>query len=72
MPHCASCNLDLIESDRRNVPSYINCCSRCWSKVPIPERLKLDIAYRDRSPGGVLNELADVLIRTIELQQQGD
>ena len=69
---CLSCCADLSPSARRRVPTFIECCYRCWNKVPIADRLRLSIAVRDRTAGGVLNELADVLTRTIQLQQTGE
>ena len=68
--NCMSCNHELEPGTRKNVPALIDCCSHCWGKIPIVDRLRLAIAVRDRSPGGVLNELTELLMRTIEAHQE--
>lgn len=69
---CQSCGYDLETGSKKGVPSSVPCCMYCWRKVPIGERLRIGIACIDRSPGGVLNELTDVLARTIEFQQKAE
>ena len=69
MPNtCNSCGYEIDGNSRKGVPSFIDCCKRCWSHVSVADRLKLSIACRDRSPGGVFGELTEVLINTIDSQ----
>jgi hypothetical protein len=68
---CLSCNHELEPPNRKNVPMFVDCCGHCWRQIPIVDRLRLSIEFRDRTPGGYLNELADLLNRMIiELQKQ--
>lgn len=69
---CLSCGHELTDDSRKNVPSSVECCRHCWQKVSIADRLRISLATRDRCPGGVLSELADVLTRTVEFQQRND
>lgn len=62
---CMSCGRDLTPGERKGVPFEVDCCRRCWRHVPVVERLKLVVSVRDRSPGGFLNELAELVIRAI-------
>jgi len=63
LPTCISCGCEITEYRRGCVPCNADCCQRCWSRMPIAERLRIGISLRDRAPGGFLNELAQALSR---------
>jgi hypothetical protein len=63
---CVSCGRRITAWYRWGVPTTIDCCRRCWARVPVAERIKIQMAIRDRQPGGVLAELADIVARSIE------
>lgn len=65
-PECWSCGRTVTPYHRDGVPSGVDCCFRCWSKVSVAERLKIVVAIRDREPGGFLSELAELVMRSIE------
>jgi hypothetical protein len=69
---CMSCCLDLCTGARRGVPISIECCSHCWRKVPVTDRLKLFIAVRDRLPGGVMAETASAASTFIDLKNAAE
>ena len=48
----------------------MDCCKRCWSRVPVADRIKLMLSIKDREPGGVLSEIADIIGRSISHFQQ--
>lgn len=62
-PSCCSCGCEVTEYRRGCVPYGADCCHRCWSRIPVAERVKIAISLRDREPGGYLNELALALGR---------
>lgn len=72
MDECASCGYELTPATRKGVPGSVCCCKQCWNKVAVADRLRIGIAIRDRSPGGALAELAEVLLRTVEIQRQAN
>lgn len=47
------------------VPEGVDCCSRCWRKVPVADRLKLVMAMRDRQQGGILSIAAEMATEAI-------
>jgi hypothetical protein len=63
---CLSCGRDVTTWYRRGVPLGVDCCNRCWSRVSVAERIKITMAIRDREPGGVISEVADIIGRSIE------
>lgn len=65
-PDCMSCGRVLTIWQKWRVPAEVDCCIRCWSRVPVAERLKLVIQIRDRNPGGPLNEATELLAKIIE------
>ena len=65
-PPCWSCGCEVTSYRRGCVPWGIDCCQRCWNRVPVFERLKLAISMRDREPGGFLSELAELVMRSVE------
>lgn len=70
MRECLSCGRELPKPIIAGVPSGVDCCFRCWHRVPIAERLKISIAVRDRQFGGVLSELASVAGAFQEIQKR--
>ena len=55
---------------KHRVPDDVDCCSRCWSKVPVAERLKFAVTVRDRAPDGILNILAVMGEQALVAHQQ--
>lgn len=62
---CLSCGKQFQRGVDKGVPIGIECCRRCWSRVPVAERLKLQLSIRDRSPGGLFSEMADLIGKSI-------
>ena len=46
--------------NHHRVPDDVHCCSRCWSSVPVAERLKYQIMLDDRAPDGPIGNLASL------------
>jgi hypothetical protein len=63
LPSCVSCGCEITVYRRGHVSPSIDCCQRCWVRMPVADRLKIAVSLRDREPGGFLNELAQALSR---------
>ena len=66
-PLCMSCNRDLapyaavlgvILNPRHGVPSDVECCSACWRRMSVRERIETVIQVRDRQMGGAVQLVA--------------
>ena len=69
-PECWACGVELTPNRRATVPTGVECCDRCWAKVPITDRLKITMDVRDRQPGGILYEGSDLIQRAVEEKRQ--
>jgi len=48
-------------NNRYRVPEEVECCSRCWCRIPQHERVKIVVMIRDRQLGGVVNLIAGLV-----------
>ena len=53
-PRCRSCDVLLHGWNHNRVPMDVHCCTRCWAKVPVAERLKYAVQLDDRAPDGAI------------------
>jgi hypothetical protein len=60
-PICKSCGIALNGWNHSGVPEAVHCCRRCWSKIPIVERLKYQVMLEDREQDGPIGNLANLV-----------
>ncbi len=71
-PSCKSCGVSLNGWNHHRVPDDVHCCSRCWSRVPVAERLKYQIMLDDRAPDGPIGNLASLARGAIMRDEHAD
>ena len=78
-PTCMSCGRELTPyviwgitmRVKHRVPEDVDCCSRCWSRVPVADRMKIVISIRDRSLGGILSVAAEMASEAVLERRTG-
>lgn len=55
---CLSCAIEIDASSGKGVPTGVPVCKHCWSRIKVVDRIRISIAVKDRSVGGVLTEIA--------------
>ena len=78
-PTCMSCGRELTPCViwgismvvKHRVPDDVDCCSRCWSRVPVADRMRIVISIRDRSLGGILSVAAEMASEAILERRNG-
>lgn len=53
--------LGLIFDPKRGVPDDVHCCSSCWRRMTVRERIETVIQVRDRQMGGAVQLLASMV-----------
>lgn len=53
--------LGLDFSPKSGVPDDVDCCSHCWRKMSVHQRVKTVIAVRDRQMGGAVRLIASMI-----------
>ncbi len=53
--------LGIIVDPHHGVPEEVECCSSCWRRMTVRERIETVIAVRDRQLGGAVQLLASMI-----------